>query len=192
MTAQARRAPDAPRKALALGRSRLLQIGVAIAVVAGCASAPQYDQTTDAAIGNLQKEVDSQLVQWISDQRENTDASKKDASYAQNEKFYDKVDTDLTSLELRMEAVPDASSSKLTKFFDALYQQINNVRDVHQKQGNLSAVAITATRNQLNTQFAVLITYELSLKGVSSPTKSSTESTATTTAANKAAAVQAN
>jgi hypothetical protein len=37
----------------------------------------------------------------------------------------------------------------------------------------------------LNAQFAVLLTYELSLKGVSSPSKSSTTSTATATAAAK-------
>lgn len=122
--------------------------GLMAVVLAAWVSVPQYDQTTDSAISSLQKEVDAQLVQWISDEKDNTDASKNDASYARNIKFYDKVDTDLTSLELRMEAVPDPLTSRLTTFFTSLRQQLADVRDLHQKKGNLSATFLTPTRAQ--------------------------------------------
>jgi hypothetical protein len=166
---------------------RALCICLAAALlIAACATVPQYDQTTDANITSLQKEVDSQLVQWITYARIGDADSLKKSSYSASIDFYNKVDTDLTSLELRMEAVPDPSTAKLPLIFENFRTQINNLRTTHQKDTNLSAITYTALRNQLNAQFAVLLTFELSLKGVGSTSTSSTESTATKTATSKA------
>jgi hypothetical protein len=41
-----------------------------------CATVPQYDQTTDTSITALQKEVDTQLVQWLALQRAGDPASR--------------------------------------------------------------------------------------------------------------------
>jgi hypothetical protein len=165
---------------------RYLALALAFAALASCATAPQYDATTDSDISSLQKEIDTQLVQWIVDDRLGDADSLKNASYASSTQFYAKVDTDLTALELRMEAIPDASTVKLPDFFTNLRNQLLiNLKNAHQKDGHLVEPVLEVTRNQLNAQFAVLLTYELSLKGVSSPSKSSTTSTATTTAAKK-------
>jgi hypothetical protein len=161
-------------------------LALAFAILASCATPPpQYDATTDSDISTLQKEIDSQLVQWIVDDRLGDADSLKKASYASSTQFYAKVDTDLTALELRMEAIPDSSTIKLPDFFTSLRTQLTHLQTAHQKDGHLVEPVLVVTRNQLNAQFAVLLTYELSLKGVSSPSKSSTTSTATTTAAKK-------
>ena len=166
-------------------RRHALWLPLLVALAAACASVPpQYDQTTDAAISALQKEIDTQLVQWISLKRAGDPASLAKATYQANIDFYNKVEVDLTSLELRMEAVPDKSTQKLPEFFSNIRTELSNLQTQH-KEGPLSEIVLTATRNQMNAQFAVLMTYELSLKGVSSSSKSSTDSTATSTAAAK-------
>ena len=40
-------------------------LALAFAALASCASAPQYDATTDSDISSLQKEIDTQLVRVI-------------------------------------------------------------------------------------------------------------------------------
>jgi hypothetical protein len=162
-----------------------LPVALAFALLASCATAPQYDATTDSDLSSLQKEIDTQLVQWLVDARLGDPDSLKKANYASSVQFYAKVETDLTALELRMEAVPDSSTVKLPEFFKNLHTQLDTLQTAHQKDGHLVEPVLVVTRNQLNAQFAVLLTYELSLKGVSSPSKSSTTSTATTTAAKK-------
>lgn len=161
-------------------------IAICVCVSASCTTTPQYDQTTDSAISSLQKEVDLQLVQWMTYKKVGDADSLQKASYKSNIDFYSRVDSELTSLELRIEAVPDRSTEKLPTFFDNLRQQLSNLEKTHQQDGTLSVIVLTPIRNQLNAQFAVLLTYELSLKGVSSGSTSSTDSTATKTAAAKA------
>lgn len=154
--------------------------------VISCASVPQYDAETDNQITTLQKEIDSQIVKFIGFSRQTDAASKTKGSYSQNIDFYNKIDTDITSLELRMEAVPDPSTKNLPQIFNNLRKQIDNIQDAHKTKGNLPEVVWTALRNQLNAQFAALLTYELSLKGVGSPSSSTMQSTSTATASSKA------
>lgn len=156
-------------------------------LLSACATLPQYDATTDSDISALQKEIDAKLVQWISYSRAADATIAQKGSYQANTDFYSKVDTDLTSLELRMEAVADKSTAKLPQFFENMRAQMKNLQDAHKADSTLKEIVITPVRDQLNAQFAVLLTYELSLKGVSSNSSSSTKSTATTTAAAKAA-----
>jgi hypothetical protein len=162
-----------------------LSLALVFAALASCASAPQYDATTDSDISSLQKEIDTQLVQWMVDDQLGDADSLKKAGYASSTQFYAKVETDLTALELRMEAISDASTVKLPEFFTNLRTQLATLKNTHQKDGHLVEPVLKVIRNQLNAQFAVLLTYELSLKGVTSPSKPSTTSTATTTAAKK-------
>jgi hypothetical protein len=130
---------------------------------AGCA-APLYDEQTDKEITALQREIDSRLVALITLSRSHDKNSAEKASYAQNSDFYDKVESDLTILRTRMLASADRSAAKLAPVFDNLAASIADLRKVHEMQGRLGAVALVATRNQLNAQFSILLTYELSLK----------------------------
>jgi hypothetical protein len=158
---------------------------VLVAFVASCVSVPQYDATTDTNLTNLQKEVDSELVLLISLQREGDPASLKKAAYQQSIDFYNRVDTDLTSVELRMEAVPDPSTSNLPQIFANLRAEFGSLQDTHRQQVNLDEHYLIPVRNLLNVQFASLLTYELSLKGVQTPSTATTSSTAVSTATAK-------
>jgi hypothetical protein len=127
-------------------------------------SAPPYDDQADAQATALQKEVDSQIVKFIADGTEGDAASLADESYASNVKWYNQVDTDLMALQLRMAAAHDKSAAKWPNFFAALRQQIAAVQADHKAKGTLNPIVWIATRDQLNSQFAVLIAYEVSLK----------------------------
>lgn len=169
---------------------RLMALLFAI-VLASCATPPQYDDQADTQITNLQKEIDSQIVKFISDAHQGDTAALKDSSYLQNIKWYNQVDTDLTSLELRMESSSDPSTANFPQFFDNMRTELSNIQKDHQGKGNLGVAVWTVSRNQLNAQFAVLLTYEISLKNMKSTSSSSpsTTSTATKNANGKAAAL---
>jgi hypothetical protein len=137
-------------------------------LLVACA-APQYDSKADTSISDLQSKLHRAIDGWIS-------GSTK-AAYADNIAFYDDVDTSLKGLELRMEATPDASTANLPIYFSNLRTEISNLRATHKEYGALSPYALKATQSQLDSQFAVLLTYELSLKTVGGG--GSTQSTAT-------------
>jgi hypothetical protein len=172
---------------------RVAIIGSAI-LLASCVSVPQYDATTDTQLSALQSEIDSKLVEWATDVSSPDPGTKAKAGYSKNVDFYNKVDTDMESLELRMEAVPDASNHNLPTYFTNLRQMLTNLKGAQQQleQQNppayLSAGGLTATRWQFAAQFAPLITYELTLKGVASSKSATTKSAATATANEKASA----
>lgn len=175
----------------------VLSMVVLLLVTAGCASVPQYDAVTDAAVTALQREVDGRLVALQSAAERiaagstagvpDTDAQQI-LSYAANGAFYDTVEADLTALELRMEAVQDPSTANLPQHFQTIRTMLANLRQLHRAQNGLGARAIGITRLQMNAQFATLITYELALKGVAAPKQAATSSTATSRTSAAAAA----
>jgi hypothetical protein len=172
-------------------RFAALWLGLWASLLLASCAAPQYDEKADAQITGLQKEVDSQIVQFIADAHAGDAESLKKSSYANNVDWYNKVDSDLSSLELRMEAVVDPSTKNLPQIFGNFRTQMSNLQTVHKKKKNLGWVDWTATRNQLNVTFAVLLTYELSLKAAGTSSSGTTKSTATDTANAKAASLPA-
>ena len=174
---------------------RLLQASAVFGacLLSSCVTVPQYDATTDASLSSVQSEIDAKMVELSYDVRSKNPADNAKATYAQNAAFYSKVDTDLESLELRMEAVPDASNKNLPAIFGGIREMLTNFEntqqqlDAEQPPRLMAAGTIQTTRNQFNAAIAPLITYELMLKGVSSPKTADTSSTATKTASAKAA-----
>jgi len=165
-------------------RYRKLSVVLVIGLlVSGCVSAPQYDATTDSDISSLQNEIDSELVQWTSLAQAGDAASLQKQSYAQNTSFYDKVDSDLETLELRLEAVQDPSTANMPQYFSNIRAQIANLKALHEKNNNLDALTLKGIRPTMNLNFAILLTYELSLKGVASNNSTATSSTATSVGA---------
>lgn len=132
-------------------------------VLYGCA-APQYDGKADTAIGDLQSKIHGQIAGWIS--------NAKPATYVKNKEFYDQIDTDLKSLEIRMEATPDRSTANLPVYFANLNSEILILKDLHKKHDALSEPFLRATQQDIDSQFAALLTYELSLKTGSGATQS--------------------
>jgi hypothetical protein len=149
-----------------------------VAVIASCAPAPTYDESTDKQIMAVQQETDAGLEKLITlgrkidslrnlkdlaSQKALKDAQSK-ASYDANVDFYDKVDTDLTSLQLRMTATPDLSGVKLDESFKALQDNMDDLRKFHSDHGVIGAQALSNARTAINQQFKTLMQYELNLK----------------------------
>ncbi len=147
-----------------------------VAIVVSCA--PTYDEQTDRQIAAVQQETDAGLVRLITLGRR-IDALRKSqdpasrkaladaraaASYDANTDFYDRVDTDLTSLELRMTATPDLSATKLDQAIKAIMDNINDLRQYHSQHGFVSPDVVSLIRGPINQQFEALMHYELNLK----------------------------
>jgi len=102
-------------------------------VVAAC-SAPPYDEQTDRLISGLQSDVDGQIVMLISldhkiaelsaaaseASRKTVADAKAKAGYEANAAFYDKIDSQITSLRLRIDALPNEATANLDRSLDEL------------------------------------------------------------------------
>jgi len=167
------------RPALVAALHRLV---LAIGLVLVACSAPPYDEQTDRLISSLQSDVDSQIVTLLSIDRKiaelagaNTDPARKAlaeararAGYEGNAAFYDKLDSQLTSLRLRIDALPNEATPNLDRSIDDLRANLlggeGSLRSLHQQQGILSEAYLRTIRRQLNAQFQALLAYELVLK----------------------------
>jgi hypothetical protein len=157
-------------------------------VVAAC-SAPPYDEQTDRLISGLQSDVDGQIVMLISldhkiaelsaaaseASRKTVADAKAKAGYEANAAFYDKIDSQITSLRLRIDALPNEATANLDRSLDELRANLlsdqGSLRSVHQQQGILSEPYLLSERKLLNAQFQALLTYELVLKTGASAAK---------------------
>ena len=160
-----------------------------IVVLVGLAAcAPAYDLQADQGITAVQHSVDGKIVSLISlDQKIHnfhgggTPAEQKalakardDASYDANVAFYDATDTDLTSAQMRVDALPNRATPKIDQTFDALRDVLlsapqggadpTSMRAVHAAQDHLSAAYLRSLRTQSNALFSTLIQYEATLK----------------------------
>jgi hypothetical protein len=165
----------------------------------GCA-APQYDAQTDKLISTLQSDVDTQLVSLISldhkiaglkgssdstSQKALAEATTK-AGYDANSGFYDKIDVELTSLALRVDAAPNDSTARIDVAIKALRDNLlgrdikGSLQNVHLASGVLDESYLTSEQGILNTQFQALLTYELVLKNGSDGAASTPAKPATT------------
>ena len=162
-------------------------------LLAGCVA--PYDDQTDKAISALQQETDAEIVRLITLDHKIASLSGQDvssqatltavctamppsntalaiacskASYDQNTDFYDKFDTDLTSLKLRLDAAPDASTPSLDNLLKQLQDIVlspqGGLQSLHAKRVVLNESALTSTRAPLNALFQTLLRYELNLK----------------------------
>lgn len=148
-------------------------------VLAGCV-APPYDSRTDDLVSSLQTEVDAKIVSLITLDRQIAELqtrsdpdsikalaeAKKKASYDANVEFYDKVDVDLMSLSLRLDAsVTDESRQKLdvtiSSIHDNLLEADGSMQLAHRKQVILPERDLKPRRLQFKALFGAVLTYEL-------------------------------
>ena len=162
--------------------AQLYRLVLAAGLVVVACSAPPYDEQTDRLISALQSDVDSQIVMLLSLDRRiaelsgaNNDLARKSlaeararAGYDANAAFYDKLDSQLTSLRLRVDALPTEATPNLDRAIDELRANLltgeGSLRSVHQKQGILREAYLRNERRLLNAQFQALLSYELVLK----------------------------
>lgn len=145
-------------------RSALASFGFLLLV--SCATS-KYDATVDAKLTELQQEVDTQMVSMISASTQTNEKSVKQRAYNANIAFYDKVDVDLTSLELRMEGV-SGSKDNTEEIFSNIRSTLTSIAQTHKKQGVASREYWAANRTILNVEFGTLIQRELVYKGLAS------------------------
>ncbi|HEY4940240.1 MAG TPA: hypothetical protein VII56_02335 [Rhizomicrobium sp.] len=170
------------------GRVRNLIMASLLAMgLTGC-STVDYDAQADQQLTTISQEVNQQFVTWESEASPATPV-------AYDTKFYDKVEADVKTLEIRMEASQDTSTRTLIPVFDSLNTQFEGLRTVHKAMtashgGFRDAPFLHSVQDNFNSQIASLLTYELSLKAASpaGSTGGKTDSTATATTGAKAAA----
>ncbi|WP_321900102.1 hypothetical protein [Paraburkholderia heleia] len=150
-------------------------------ILSGC-STVNYDSQADQQLTTITQEINLQLTTW------EHQAEKTPVAY--DTSFYDKTESDISSLEIRMESVQSPATDKLVSYFESLNNQLEEMRSQHKKPAPLPTTYFHAERLILDEQLAVLTTFELSLKNSSSSNTESTSSTATTTTAKKASGVQ--
>ena len=162
----------------------------AIVLLSSCATV-NYDQQADQQLSALSQEITLQFITWANQVEESPPSP-----VPYDAKFYDKVQADITALEIRMQASQSAATDKISGVFTSLFDQIQSVRKLHQKHGSFTqgdAAFLHAELDVLNAQIAPLMTFELSLKPrqVSGSGQPKTTSQATSSAATKAAAAGA-
>lgn len=156
----------------------------AMALSVGCATI-QYDAQADSQISKLQTDVDTQLVTLISledqwaDLNGKTEAEdikaasevKAHLSYYGNIDAYNKIDVDLTTLKLRVDANPDRNTPLIDADLDRMRAGLlgsgpadrTSLRGLHHG-GQLSRDLLVDAEKQFNIQFQSLLAYETALK----------------------------
>ena len=176
-----------------------------VLILAGCVTAPQYDDQTDKLISQLQTDVDTEFVSLkslndqIKDYSGQTDAAsqksladaKTKASYSSADAFYQKADVDLISLKTRIDAEPNLSTSKLDEAWqllnDNLIGSTDSMQSIHKRDTIISNTELTEIQALVDAQIGALLTRELNLKGSqSSGSSGSTQAASTGTAAQSA------
>jgi hypothetical protein len=164
--------------------SRIALFAVYIAaVLVGTSCAPTYDNIADQMLAdtqkqaddgllkleNLKKRIDSLQSSGSADDQKAVVQAEKQASYAANMDFYDKLQSSVSALDTRMTSSPDLSTPKLTTALEDLEKNVNEVRSIHAKQNILSADYAKDSRQILDQQFKALTVYELTIKGGDKP-----------------------
>jgi len=174
-----------------IARVACLMAMLTAAGVAGCA-APAYDETTDKSISTLQNDIDSELISLASlgeriERLRNRDdaASKKaladalsKASFDANSASYDKIDLDLTTVRLRIDAEPNASTENLDAALGSLRDNLfgeKSLRDTHSQEDVLHSAYVETEKQTLDQQLQALLAYEIVLKKGASSSKSAAD-----------------
>jgi hypothetical protein len=83
------------------GRTRLVQAYVLASFLCSCASV-NYDDQADKQLTDITQEVNQQFITW--------EDQAKSKAVAYDAKYYDKLEADLKTLEMRMEASQDPAT----------------------------------------------------------------------------------
>jgi hypothetical protein len=156
-------------------------IPAAVGLLVSCA--PTYDAIADQMLADTQKQADEGLIKLqyfsmtIDSLAHSTNANdiktladdKTKASYPSNTEFYADLQASIQTLEIRMTATPDLSTTKLTNAFTQLESNVETIRALHASQNILGAAYLKDARQILDQQFKALTVYELTIKSGSKP-----------------------
>lgn len=118
-----------------------------------------YDAQADQQITSLGQEVNQQLLTWEFDE------ARKPGSAAYDPTYYAKVESDLTMLQMRINAGSGTSEAVLPDVFSVMQKLLDDERSAHSSQDRkVDGVFFHVERGLWNTQLATLTSYELALK----------------------------
>ncbi len=128
-----------------------------ILTITGCSIKliSDYDEATDKAVTQLQRKVDSFLVDM---QRK---AGTPGAEYAKNAQFYDETRVDVDAIRVRAQAIPknDITVEQIKLVQDSL----DKLEQLH-KLGFSSPEELTPLRSAFDTSFTAILKLELAKK----------------------------
>jgi hypothetical protein len=139
----------------------MLAVLFSVMVISGCTVTlvSKYDEQTDANVTALQKKLDTYFLKL-------NGASFPDCSFAANRSFYDEVNIQLSSAQVRANAIPqnDITIQQL----DALSKAITDLETVQKlrdgKSSCLPAEIVTTDRTLFNSIFTAILKFELAKK----------------------------
>jgi len=118
-----------------------------------------YDAQADQQITSLGQEVNQQLLTWEFDE------ARQPGSAAYDPKYYAKVESDLTMLQMRINAGSGSNEAVLPDVFSTMQKLLDDEQAAHSSQSRkVDGAFFHVERGLWNTQLATLTSYELALK----------------------------
>ncbi|OGU15940.1 MAG: hypothetical protein A2076_04650 [Geobacteraceae bacterium GWC2_53_11] len=139
----------------------MLALLCSVIVISGCpvTLVSKYDEQTDANVTALQKKLDTYFLKL-------NGASYPDCSFAANKSFYDEVNVQLSSTQIRANAIPknEITIQQLDILSKAIVdlEQAQKLRDG--KGSCLPTEIVTADRIMFNSIFTAILKFELAKK----------------------------
>ena len=139
----------------------MIAILVSVMIMTGCAVTlvSKYDEQTDANVTALQKKLDTYFLKLDG-------AIYPDCSFAANKSFYDEVNIQLSSAQVRAYAIPknDITIQQLDALSKAVFS-LENAQKLRDGKSLCLPVEIVRTdRTMFNSIFTAILKYELAKK----------------------------
>jgi hypothetical protein len=139
----------------------MLAVAVSALFISGCTVTlvSNYDEQTDANVTALQKKLETYFLKLDG-------ASYPDCSFAANKAFYDEVTIQLSSAQVRANAIP--KNDITVQQLDALSKAIDDLESVQKlrdgKASCLPAEIVKIDRTMFNSIFTAILKFELAKK----------------------------
>lgn len=144
-------------RSIEISRALLIALAIAAMALAGCTVklVSNYDEKTDKAVSELQKEVESFFVTM--EEQQGTPA----CAYENHKSFYDETAVELSAIEVRAKAL---EKNEITvEQVNLLQDSFNNLEQLHQKEC-LSSNQIESLRSSFNSSITAILRLELAKK----------------------------
>ncbi|MGG7445056.1 hypothetical protein ACQ3G7_03075 [Kosakonia oryzendophytica] len=135
-------------------------------LLVGCV-APNYDAVSEQQISSIQNEIDLKLSSWteVIDREQKPLSEIKEIQYANNIDFYNKVQADLRSLEIRLSLNKNPQiRQQLITFSQSLSKQLTTFQNDHKQRGYLFRPQIENQRKLFNVQMKSLLATQQQFK----------------------------
>lgn len=119
--------------------------------------AGDYDEQIDASATDMQKRMDAFLTRL-----EILPAGDPGRGYSRNQQFYTDYAVDLRAVETRARSLP--KNSITVQQVELMESSVEELRNVHQAQNDVSNAAIVQYRQLFNTAWTAVLTWELAKK----------------------------